>query len=148
MGAVIAIDFDELFGVLDDNGSVIVSDYSTDKWTFSTIFDPKYGNHPVSGNRDFGYEQNDDGSYTFYTRGVDRLTTFVVALLQSVSGVPFNRADELWASFQNKINDYVNQHGGASNLAPKQVHRPDWGLVEDVINGDAPLSSLSKDCPD
>lgn len=37
-----------------DNSSVIVSDYQSDKWTFSTIFDPKYGQHPVSGHRDFG----------------------------------------------------------------------------------------------
>ncbi|RAV27409.1 hypothetical protein [Sinomicrobium soli] len=60
-----------------DNESVIVSDYNTEKWTFSTIFDPKYGEHPVSGNRDFGYTQNGDGSYTFYTRGVDRLTDWL-----------------------------------------------------------------------
>ncbi|RAV27389.1 hypothetical protein, partial [Sinomicrobium soli] len=144
LGAVIGIDIKG-----PDNGSVIVSDYDTDKWTFSTIFDPKYGEHPVSGNRDFGYTQNDDGSYTFYTRGVDRLTSWDGEWARkNLDNFPFNQADALWTSFQNKINNYVNQHEGNASVANQQIHRPDWQQVVDVLNGQAPLSTLSKDCPD
>lgn len=90
LGAVIEIDIAEYMGVSDD-GSVIVSGYSPDKWTFTTIYDPKYGSHPVSGHRDFGYVENPNGSYTFYTRGVDRLTGFWGTQLQSLTGVPFEK---------------------------------------------------------
>ncbi|RAV27404.1 hypothetical protein [Sinomicrobium soli] len=149
LGAVIGIDIKG-----PDNGSVIVSDYDTDKWTFSTIFDPKYGEHPVSGNRDFGYTQNSNGSYTFYTRGVDRLTDAGGTALHNVSefftgeSFPFSQADALWESFQSKIDNFVKSNGGSSSVNTPQIHRPDWQQVQDVLEGKAPLSTLSKDCPD
>lgn len=130
------------------NGSVIVSHFSTNKWTFSTIFDPKYGMHPVSGHRDFGYTQNPNGSYTFYTRGVDRLTSIDVAVLQALTGTPFNRADALWTSFIEKIRLFVDQNGGSASRAFVEIERPDWQKVRDVLDGKAPSSTLSKDCPD
>ncbi|WP_293888465.1 MULTISPECIES: hypothetical protein [unclassified Sphingobacterium] len=34
---------------------LIVSDFSTSQWTFTTIYDPKVGEHPISGNRDFNF---------------------------------------------------------------------------------------------
>lgn len=52
-----------------DNGSV--SKYNSTGWTFTTIHDPKYGDHPVSGNRDFGYVQAFGGLLLlqeYYTR--------------------------------------------------------------------------------
>lgn len=131
-----------------------MSHFSTNKWTFSTIFDPKYGMHPVSGHRDFGYTQNPNGSYTFYTRGVDRLTSIDVAALQSITeflfgnGVPFASADALWTSFVDKIREFVNDNGGSASRAFVEIERPDWQKVRDVLDGKAPLSTLSKDCPD
>lgn len=129
-----------------DDGSVIVSDYRSSGWTFTTLFEPKYGIHPVSGNRQFGFIKNTNGSYTFYTRGVDRITTFEVAAIQSMSGVPFAAADALWTSFQKGITDYVNKNGGSAAPAKQEIHRPNWEQVKAVADGKAPLSSLSTDC--
>lgn len=149
LGAVIALDISG-----PDNGSVIVSDYSSTGWTFSTIYDPMYASHPVSGHRDFGFTVNGDGSYTFYTRGVDRLTNAGGTALHNISmfltgqSYPFSQADALWTSFQSMINSFVNQNGGNSSISAQQIHRPNWQQVIDVIDGRAPLSSLSKDCPD
>lgn len=148
LGAVVGIDMGEFLWVFDDNGSVIVSEYSSTGWTFSTIFDPKYGQHPVSGHRDFGFIENANGSYTFYTRGVDRLTSGDITFMQSEFGVPFAQADGLWTSFQNMINTFVNQKGGNSSVGTPDIHRPDWQMVKDVIEGRAPLSTLSTDCED
>lgn len=148
LGAIIKIDIKG-----PDNGSVIVTNYRSDKWTFSTIYEPKYKTHPVSGNRDFGFTQNTNGSYTFYTRGVDRLTTIDATTVQNseflsymMGGSPFSQADALWTSFQNKINSFVNSHQGSSSVASQEIYRPDWAKVKAVIEGKAPLSSLSKDC--
>ncbi|WP_294348700.1 acyl carrier protein [uncultured Sphingobacterium sp.] len=135
-----------------DNASVIVSNYSNTGWTFTTIYEPKYGQHPVSGNRDFGYVKNQNGSYTFYTRGVDRLTTVDAVILGKASefftgkAYPFQQADALWTSFQKITTDFVNKNGGNAGIAQQEIHRPDWSLVKDVIDGKRPLSSLSTDC--
>ncbi|WP_260254746.1 hypothetical protein [Elizabethkingia meningoseptica] len=148
LGTIIKIDIKG-----PDNGSVIVTNYRSNKWTFSTIYEPKYKTHPVSGNRDFGFMQNTDGSYTFYTRGVDRLTTIDATTVQNseflsymMGGSPFSQADALWTSFQNKINNFVNNNQGSSSVAAQEIYRPDWAKVKAVIDGKAPLSSLSKDC--
>lgn len=149
-GAVVSID---IWG--PDNGSVITSYSSQDQWTFTTIYDPLNWEHPVSGNRDFGYVQNTNGSYTFYTRGVDRLTNGLGTAAQWISSQsgtttlsPFAHADALWESFQSKISSYVNQNGGSATVVPAQKNRPKWQDLADVIDGVKPLSTLSSDCDD
>jgi hypothetical protein len=142
LGALIAIDIKG-----PDNASVIVTRTADNLWRFSTIFEPRYGEHPVSGHRDFGYTLNVDGSYTFYTRGVDRLTSWDAAFLQKYTEFPFNQADALWRSFQEKINGFVNANKGSSSVENPQIHRPYWNQVKEVLDGNAPLSTLSSDCP-
>lgn len=75
------------------------------------------GPHPVSGTRQFGYEQYIDGSYSFFVRGVDRFDTNVAEnaayMLDAIIGNddtpnPFFGSDELWESFQVNLNDFVN----------------------------------------
>lgn len=147
LGAVVAVDIAGL-----EDASVIVSHSSSDKWIFTTIYDPRFGEHPVSGNRDFGYITNPDGSYTFYMRGVDRLTSWDATLLQVIpqffggAGIPFSQADALWTSFQDKVSDFVNSNGGAATVDQIQIVRPYWSDIEDVVNGEKPLSTLNSDC--
>jgi hypothetical protein len=107
-----------------------------------------YGDHPVSGNRDFGYIANSNGSYTFYTRGVDRLTSWDGASFQDATGIPFKAADALWKSFQSGINNFVKNNGGAAAINNPETLRPNWDIVKNVLTGISPLSTLSKDCPD
>jgi len=142
-GSVLALDI-----AGPDNASVITSYSSSNKWTFTTIYDPMYGEHPVSGNRDFSYTANPNGSYTFYTRGVDRLTSWDGQLAQSLFGIPFDQADGLWTDFQSKVKTFVQNHGGVALVEAPIKFRPDWNSVKDVIEGRKPLSTLSKDCPD
>jgi len=76
---------------------------------------------------------------------VDRLTTGVDAAMQFIA---FGAADALWESFQTKIDAFVQVNGGSSSLQVPEIARPDWDKVMDVLDGNAPLSTLSKDCPD
>jgi len=139
--AVVAIDIGA-----PDNGSVIVSNYNSSGWTFTTIFEPMYGQHPVSGNRDFGFTKNSNGSYTFFTKGVDRLTSLDLTIIQNATGIPFSKADALWTSFQKGVADFVNKNGGNAGASKQEIYRPNWDQVKAVIDGKAPLSSLSTDC--
>ncbi|WP_313579316.1 hypothetical protein [Chishuiella sp.] len=141
LGSVIGIDIKG-----PDNGSVVVTQYSSNGWTFSTIYDPTYLSHPVSGHRDFGFTKNSDGSYTFYTRGVDRLTSWDGEFFQKIGNIPFTQADNLWKSLQNKISKYVNSKEGKASVNTPQIKRPDWQTVKDVIDGKKTLNTLSNDC--
>jgi hypothetical protein len=130
-GAIIYID------IPGDDGVVICSEYQNDYWYFMTMNAPFAGNHPVSGTREFGYEINTDGSINFYVRGVDRFENPVVQAAAWAAGFgnPFFGADNLWESFQNKTNQFVNQNQGSSVVNPAIKNRVNWGLIEEVLNG-------------
>lgn len=129
-----------------DHGSVITTydPMASSKWIFTTIHDPQNGDHPVSGNREFGYTANTDGTFTFFTKGVDRLTNLSGAFLQSITGTPFHKADELWLSFQTGIFNFISQNGGSSYVPAPSILRPDWDVVRGVMNRSLPLSSLGQ----
>ncbi|WP_104381249.1 hypothetical protein [Sphingobacterium sp. HMA12] len=99
--------------------------------------------------------KNSNGSYTFFTRGVDRLTNIDGNNLQSVADFfgkpgagPFGQADALWNSYQKMVSDFINKNGGKAAPGKQEIHRPDWNTVKDVIDGKKPLSALSTDCKD
>lgn len=132
--------------IVTQNGSVICSYQDSSKWIFTTIESPKDWNHPVSGNREFGISQNQDGTYTFYTRGTDRvaerLDNFIGNL--PISQSAFEGADALWTQFQENLQEFVNspQNGGQAIKGAPVISRPDWSKVKDVLEGRRPISDL------
>lgn len=134
VGSMFSIYFyDPVFGLNVDDGTVITTDYTGGTWIFTTAFTPKDLQHPVSGNREFGFMSNSDGSYTFFTRGVDRTTTQFDATAQYFTNMVFGGADKLWASFQRKLAEYVNAQGGQATIQEPIKHRVDWDLVENIL---------------
>jgi hypothetical protein len=140
-------------------GSVVCSKYNstTGEWYFTTITDPWTYNHPVSGNRAFGYYTDVNGNMVVYTRGVDRLThgTYMygprgVAAEMAQQAIAFSQADEKWTNFQNKIKNFVNTGQSSNNNGQSTVNvplkfRPNWNKVKEVLNGTRPISDLGCD---
>jgi len=75
-GAVLTIDmFSNRVNVND--GSVVLSETASDHWVFSTLRTPNDLDHPVSGNREFGFVPTVAGEFMFYTRSADRVTNWL-----------------------------------------------------------------------
>jgi hypothetical protein len=108
-------------GVNVEDGSVVVSSNRPDRWIFSTIWTTDDFGHPVSGNRAFGYVLNEDGSWTFYTRGADRATT-----VGDLPMIVFPAAHQLWVSLQDGIVAYVKSTGGEAAKEQPHSARYSW----------------------
>lgn len=131
VGAVIKIDI-----AGPDNASVVCSLAENNRWRFSTISTPLTGSHPVSGNREFGFFESKDGGAYFYTRGADRTSEFGETLLDFIS---YEKADKLWTSFTNKLNDFVNDNGGFAGTFNRISERVNWNAASILLRGQPPL---------
>lgn len=146
LGAIMRFDIFVVGDLVSQDASVICSDFQSTSWTFTTIESFADWNHPVSGNRQFGYELNSDGSYNFYVRGVDRVTEQFDLEAAEMFGTntPFEGADALWKSWQKNFQNFVNdpKNGGTAQKVAPVIYRPDWEKVKDVLKGNRPLSDL------
>ena len=141
LGAVVAI------SIPMDEGSVILSGYSSTSWDFSTIHEPFFynGSQPVSGTREFRCIPSGAGA-TFYIRGADRANCSPMELLGKISGgttspakvFQFTAGDKLWSSLERSIADFVNSHGGSATVKPPVVNRPNWEEVKKALDGNTP----------
>jgi hypothetical protein len=114
---------------LEEQAAVIASASSATEWIFSpvTIGSSFPGEHPVSGNRQFGTRTR-GGTVEVYTRAADRTIDNNKILPPSESDV-FTGADNLWRSFQDRVVTYVNGHGGSAKAGTVEIHRPTWDEV-------------------
>jgi hypothetical protein len=112
-------------GVNVDDSAVLTSFSSADSWVFTPVGTLTDFGHPLSGHRQFGLNANDDGSFTFYTRGVDMMWSFLDVGYNSstyslfTTGLFgfegqrfFDTADELWNFVMDGTVDYINSNGG------------------------------------
>ncbi len=115
-------------GVVQEWGAVVTSASSPTMWVFSPvkIDHLRPGEHPVSGNREFGIRSVGEGKYQIYTRAADRPTDKIFPRESTV----FKGADKLWQSWQARVVDYVKANGGSATAAPPVIHQPPWTEVE------------------
>lgn len=139
---MLSIDFNAPGGI--EFGSVVSIVNASNRWVFATAQTPVDDDHPVSGNREFGFTRN-GSQIAFYTRGVDRLSTGFDSIGSlAFGGVAFDQADALWSSLMNGIKNDLQQANDGQNVATvieETVYRPDWNevakLYDDDPNNDA-----------
>lgn len=115
-------------GPIHEQAAVVTSVSEARRWIFTpvTIGTSSPGEHPVSGNREFGFRPATGLQGQIYTRAADRALDD--GLLPSEQRV-FDGADALWRSFQARVATYVNQRGGEAVVATTTIHRPQWATV-------------------
>lgn len=113
-------------------GTVFTAQHSLDtnnpNWIFSTAYTFGDGNHPVSGNRQFGIQYEGNHVWTFFTRGADRTTNSAYNLLK---GSIFSGAENLWIQLQARVVEDItkNGRGGVAQSVPKDSARYMWFAV-------------------
>lgn len=146
LGAIIKLDISLYNGpggnILANDGVVILAENTPNYWRFMTMEAPYDSEHPVTGTRQFGIEQNSNGSHNIYVRGVDRFTSRIQEATVGLFTNPFLFADSLWESFQEKTNQFVNSNGGVSTINTPITNRPNWNIVKEVLEGSRPVSDL------
>lgn len=129
-GAVLSIDIWTSIpagSINAEDGSVVLSEWAEDHWVFSTMWTPNDLTHPVSGNRQFGFFPIADGEFIFYTRGADRLTTWIDEMLGELA---FSGAHKLWSSFQRRLTSFIQDNGGKAKIEVPVSNRYDWETVK------------------
>jgi hypothetical protein len=112
---------------------VALAESGTSFWRFVTL-----SGHPVSGTREFGIFQRNDGQWEVYTCGVDRVTfrvedTFFQEMI-------FQGGDQVWEEFQGHVAYYVQSVGGTVTGTPAFHKRYDWdttaaGVLDEFFPG-------------
>lgn len=117
-----------LFVGIHEQAAVVTSMGAANKWIFTPITVDKFspGEHPVSGNREFGVRSVQGGAYEIYTRAADRVLASVLPGEQRV----FDGADSLWKSWQARVVSQINGNGGQAAALPPVKHRPTWSAVQ------------------
>lgn len=109
-----------------DNAAVLTSQAGDNHWVFSPVGTAWHWEHPLAGHREFGLTDNGDGTYTFYTRGVDMLWDVEdVAVAQGMFGF-FEIADRLWNRVMDNIAKEINENGGAATKTHNFTRKIDW----------------------
>ncbi|HQW94681.1 MAG TPA: hypothetical protein PLU58_02720 [Saprospiraceae bacterium] len=98
-----------VFNTPMDDAAVITSQATSNSWVFTPVFTIGDGSHPLAGHREFGLSANGDNTFTFYTRGVDRLWGIEDVIYNSTQngGRFFNNADMLWNGVMNNVINYI-----------------------------------------
>jgi len=140
LGTVLSIDFNAPGGI--EFGSVVSIVNASNRWVFATAQTPVDDDHPVSGNRRFGFTRN-GSQITFYTRGVDRISTTYHRLASLIADIPggtgFERADTLWSSLMESIQAELKQSNGGQDVVAVSdavIYRPDWNEIEKLYDDD------------
>jgi hypothetical protein len=116
-------------GPAGEEAAVITSVSASNRWIFTPVKIGLVcpGEHPVSGNREFGYRDVGGGIYQFYTRAADRATGICLGMGENTI---YEGADNLWKSWQSKLVSFVAANNGSAKALERVFHQPNWVEVK------------------
>ena len=75
----------------------------------------------------FRLRRQSDGTWIFFAAAADRPTRAIDAA--SAERLIFPSADRLWKSYQSRLVDFINHHGGRARIGPARATRHDWAAL-------------------
>ena len=147
LGAVMEIEMFSPGGFDLVDGDVLTSQYDDCCWIFTTLTGSPvfYGSgfHPVSGNRQFGFNYQ-NGVFEIYTKGADRATKWFHGLQEGELAYGKGKGKEFWNLMQKNLQEYILQKGGQMDVNPKteEVHNPKWDAVRSLLLQTTPITHV------
>ncbi len=139
-------------GLIADEGAIMVSGFTPNNWTVSTIATPYNGTQPFSGNRQWGWLINQNGNVEIFTRAVDvakinSLAKFLtLANEECQQDTYYNVAEATWQNLQQEIADWINNNGGQATInAPKAV-RVDKDKIIEILTTKGSIDQILSNC--
>jgi len=138
--------------IATDDGAVIVSDFTTNDWTISTIMTANNGTQPFSGNRQWGWIINQNGNLEFFTRAVDVANISILlnigANTECQQETYYDIAEATWENLQQEIADWINSpesNGGQATIIPKTAIRVDKEKIEELLTSTETINQINCD---
>lgn len=106
-----------------DDLSVLATKDADNFWIFTPVGTALDFEHPLAGHRQFGLTKNENGTYTFYTRGIDLPWGPEDA---AISGTIFSGADDLWNAVMDNVASFINENEGEAAKTHNFSRRIHW----------------------
>jgi|GEM_PF-3982589 len=144
-----------LINTIEHGGDVVVTDLnyqnpSNQYIEVTTIDSPvsiqqleRSGRHPVNGSREFGFEQNPNGTTRFYTRAADQWNN-------PLASFGSNSQSSLWQNFMKGLGERVREDGGSviEDLSERRFSTPNFPNCQQPVNTASSTTNVSsiKNC--
>ena len=145
------VDIEGIIGesATSDEGAIMVSEFTSNDWTISTITSPQNGSQPFSGNRQWGWLINQNGNFEFFTRAVD--VAKINKILNIIPGTNtecqqdtyYNIAEATWENMQQEITDWVNVNDGQANIVPKKAIRVNKEKIKELLLSNETIDQIN-----
>jgi len=145
------VDIEGIIGesATSDEGAIMVSEFTSNDWTISTITSPQNGSQPFSGNRQWGWLINQNGNFEFFTRAVD--VAKINKILNIIPGTNtecqqdtyYNIAEATWKNMQQEITDWVNVNDGQANIVPKKAIRVNKEKIKELLLSNETINQIN-----
>ncbi|WP_452218997.1 hypothetical protein [Lacinutrix undariae] len=136
--------------IATDDGAVMVSNFTNNDWTISTIMTANNGTQPFSGNRQWGWLINQNGNFEFFTRAVDVANISKIlnigANTECQQDTYYDIAEATWENMQQEIVNWINSsesNGGQANIIPKKAVRCDKELIEELLTSNETINQIN-----
>lgn len=136
-----------------DSGTIIVSGYTPNNWTISTVIAPNTGTQPFSGNRQWGWFINQNGNLEIFTRAVDvaRISKLLnmwpsPATTECQQDTYYNVAEETWKNMQQEVKQWVQNKGGQANVKPPKAVRIKKEQIAAMLTSTQTIDQIPSNC--
>lgn len=136
--------------IATDDGAIMVSGFTNNDWTISTITTPENGSQPFSGNRQWGWIINQNGNLEFFTRAVDvaSISTLlnIGASTECQQETYYDIAEATWQNLQQEIANWVNNNGGQATINTSETVRVKKEKIEEVLTDNESIDQILSNC--
>jgi len=143
-----------------DLGAIIVSDFTPNNWTISTIQTPDTETQPFSGNRQWGWLINGSGNLEIYTRVVDvarvadvflkKPATWLGSDIECQQDTYYDIAEATWQNMQEEIANWINDdelsNGGQASINPPKAARVDKEKIVEILTTNDSIDQILSTC--